>query len=174
MMTILTSSRWNTFLDRALLLMLGEDPHIASPCSTWESLIWAHLHISISFKYEASLKHIVSSRYPSWTCTSSWSTLHLFFSLLMMMSWRNIMTHSIFFFFKTFFTGDSGEYTPDTPATSGTTLTRPFFGSSLNITLVNTWSSLLYTSFHHETNIWSICIAYGQDLQIKLNANISP
>jgi hypothetical protein len=43
----------------------------------------------------------------------------------------NMMTHSTFSFFKTFFTGDSGVYTPDTPATLGSTLTRPFFGSSL-------------------------------------------
>ena len=36
----------------------------------------------------------------------------------------------------------------------------------LYITLVNTWSSLLYSSFHHETNIWSTSIAYGQILQV--------
>ena len=49
----------------------------------------------------------------------------------------NMMTHSTFSFFKTFFTGDSGVYTPDTPATLGSTLTRPFFGSSLNITCLD-------------------------------------
>ena len=163
----LFSSRWNTFLDCARLYLLDEDSHKLSSILNMGEPHLAHLHISITIKYMASFKNIESSIWPSWTCTLPWSILNLFFALHNDNVLKiTVMTHSTFSFFKTFFTGDSGVYTPDTPATLGSTLTRPFFGSSLNITLVNTWSSFLYSPFHHETNIWSTSIAYGQILQV--------
>ena len=141
--------------------------HISSSILNMGEPHLAHLHISITIKYMASFKNIESSIWPSWTCTLPWSILNLFFALHNDNVLKiTVMTHSTFSFFKTFFTGDSGVYTPDTPATLGSTLTRPFFGSSLNITLVNTWFSFLYSPFHHETNIWSTSIAYGQILQV--------
>ena len=145
----LFSSRWNTFLDCARLYLLDEDSHKLIHTQYGRASFGTSSHIHYHQVYGKLREYSIFN-----------------------MSILNL--HFVFSFFKTFFTGDSGVSTPDTPTTLGSTLTRPFFGSSLNITLVNTWSSLLYTSFHHETNIWSICIPYGQDLQIKLNANISP
>jgi Trk-type K+ transport system membrane component len=49
------------------------------------------------------------------------------------------MTHSIFFFFKTFFTGDSGVYTPDTPATLGSTLHKTILWI---FSCISPWSTL--------------------------------
>ena len=100
MMTILSSSSWNTFLDCARLLLLDEDS-TSSPILNMEKPhlgTSSHIH---SFKYMASFKHIVSSRCPSWTCTLSWSTLYLFFSLHDDVLKVNMTTHSIFSFFKT-------------------------------------------------------------------------
>ena len=139
MMTILSFSRWNTFLDCILLLLLDEDSTSCSPIlNMGETHLGTSSQIHNHQVYEASFMHIVSSRYPSWTCTLPWSNLNLFFSLhnddVLKIT---MMTHSTFPFFKTYSTGDSGVCTPDTPATLGSTLTRPFFGSSLNITCLD-------------------------------------
>ena len=78
----LFSSRWNTFLDCARLYLLDEDSHKLSSILNMGEPHLAHLHISITIKYMASFKNIVSSIWPSWTCTTTLSTLNITSSTL--------------------------------------------------------------------------------------------
>ena len=161
MMTILSSSSWNTFLDCARLLLLDEDstsspilnmekPHLGTSSHIHYHQIYGKLQAYSLFEMSILNLHFVLINLVSFLLTSWWWCLEgkhdYSLNLLILQDMLAI----------------------------GSTLTWPLFGSSLNITLVNTWSSLLYSSFHLETNIWSTSITYGQDLQVYLNINISP
>ena len=78
MMTILSTSRWNAFLDCSWLLKSCELlPHTP---------LWGNLSLGISSHIHdhtknAKLKHMISSRCSSWTCALTWSTSNHFFFL---------------------------------------------------------------------------------------------
>lgn len=62
MMTILSSSSWNTFLDWASLLLLGEVLLIAPPYSYGrDSFFLAYLHITTITIWMANFKHMIAS-----------------------------------------------------------------------------------------------------------------
>ena len=154
MMTILTSSRWNAFLDWARLLLLHEDLRSAPPYSYGrDSLLGTSSHIHdyhMDGKLQAPELFDMAQLE---TCASTWSSSNHFFYLhnddVLKVHMR---AHSIFFF-KTCLPWAQIplDQTSD---------------HSLNKTLVNPWSSSLSPSFCLETNKWSSSLTYGQILQV--------
>jgi hypothetical protein len=61
------------------LRLLGEVLRIAPPYFTMGETLEKYLHMSITTKWTPSFKQMISSRSLSWTCASTWSTLHVIF-----------------------------------------------------------------------------------------------
>ena len=132
----LFSSRWNTFLDCARLYLLDEDSHKLIHTQYGRASFGTSSHIHYQQIYGKLQAYSLFEM----------SILNLHFSLINLESFLQAYSlfemsilnlHFVFSSFNTFFTGDSGVSTLDTPATLGSTLTRPFFGSSLNITCLD-------------------------------------
>ena len=151
MMTILTSSRWNAFLDCACLVKSCELlPHTP----LWERLSLGTSSPIHDYHMDGKLQaHELFDMAQLETCASTWSSSNHFFYLhnddVLKVHMR---AHSIFFF-KTCLPWAQNplDQTSD---------------RSLNKTLVNPWSSSLSPSFCLETNKWSSSITYGQILQV--------
>jgi hypothetical protein len=61
------------------LRLLGEVLRIAPSYFTMGETLDKYLHMSITTKWTPSFKQMISSRILSWTCASTWSTLHFIF-----------------------------------------------------------------------------------------------
>ena len=198
MMTILFISRWTFFLDYTCLMKTSKLlPH--TPMG--ETPLCASLHISMITMRMASYKHRISSRCSSWTCTSflhSWSwwclegthygSLHLSLQDILVIgsnptrpifgSLHEHLGHPLISFtFYFFIILMSWRYAWHTTPSYSSRHTCHRINSLMTILRITPWIywpslDLIHFATLKPTNGSSI--AYGQILQVNLNANISP